>query len=79
MVCKCGKPLAEKPYNPPPHKSRYYRCGHCGRLPEPQNLADPTTVIVTDGSPEAEASVMRDRIEADRRLRDMENNFDFQD
>jgi hypothetical protein len=32
------------------------------------NLADPTTVIVTDGSPEAEASVMRARLEAARQI-----------
>lgn len=31
-----------------------------------KNLADPTTVIVTDGSPEAEASVMRERLRAAR-------------
>lgn len=28
------------------------------------NLADPTTVVVTDGTPEADASVMRERIQA---------------
>ena len=31
-------------------------------LINPTSLADPTTVIVTDGSPEAEADVMRARV-----------------
>lgn len=35
-------------------------------------LADPTFVVVTDGSPEAEASVMRARLQAARALAERE-------